>query len=218
MVLGIAVLHRNGAGLESVSTQLLQQTAHLPMAGDGAGVPTTTASTASTTAAASTISPRRCFPLGVVLDGACERAWLDYIETIRQSLPLDSKRPTVDRRFFVDRSEGRIIVGTLEDMVQTAIRRMQHNRVLVMTPTQLPHTTTTTATITATATTSKNKPESWSESSSSRNTNSNDNTNKNNNNDDDTVLLVYCNPYLRILEYTQPGTSLAPHTDGIKSL
>jgi hypothetical protein len=138
----ITLLHKNATGLASTSDK---------------------ADPSSSTACTTTV-----FPIGMVIDGACDVEWLNHIEDIRASLPLDSKRPTVDRRFFADHSERRTIVGVIEDKVKDAIMTTSCQG------------------------------------------------NYYGKKQTDSVLLVHCNNYLRILEYSKPGSGLAPHTDGTK--
>lgn len=143
-MLTITVLHRNGAGLPSRA----EADAHTlgPVLSSGR---------------------KNSLPIGMIVDGAFDEDWLTSVEEIRCSLPLDSKRPTVDRRFFADDSEGRTIVSIIETKVKEAILHAQALFVL-------------------------------------------------DKQDQDSELFVYCNKYLRILEYTNPGSGLAPHTDGTK--
>jgi hypothetical protein len=62
------------------------------------------------------------FPYGLVLDNACAAQWLNTVQDTRLSLPLDSKRPTVDRRFFCDNDE-RIIAGGIEKIVAQGLMK-----------------------------------------------------------------------------------------------
>lgn len=125
----------------------------------------------SAEAAASGEDSAAAVRVGMVLDHFCDTGWLDRMEEQRRSLPLDAKRPTVDRRFFVD-DERRGIVSELERILSDALALggVGNTR-----------------------------------SSARRNGCSAPST-----------LQVHCNKYLRILEYSQPGSGLSPHTDGIK--
>ena len=98
------------------------------------------------------------FRHGLVIDDACPAEWIQKVQEIRLSLPLNSKRPTVDRRFF--RDDDRCITTMIERIVADAL-----------------------------------------ESHGYRNR----------------CLDIYCNKYLRILEYNQKGAELPPHTDGTKT-
>jgi hypothetical protein len=144
-MLMMTVLHRNRAGLPSRAE------------GDTRACGTVLASSGR----------HNSLPIGMIVDGAFDQDWLTSVEEIRCSLPLDSKRPTVDRRFFADDSEGRTIVSAIEAKVKEAIMNAQALFVLEK-------------------------------------------------QDHDSELFVYCNKYLRILEYTNPGSGLPPHTDGRK--
>jgi hypothetical protein len=59
--------------------------------------------------------------VGMILDGACDSWFLMEVEEIRLSLPLNSKRPTVDRRFWKD-SNG-IVIRKLETLIQMELER-----------------------------------------------------------------------------------------------
>jgi hypothetical protein len=73
----------------------------------------------------STPSAFSSFPYkyGLVLDNACTAQWLNTVQATRLSLPLDSKRPTVDRRFFCDNSHERIIAGGIEQIVAQGLMK-----------------------------------------------------------------------------------------------
>lgn len=101
---------------------------------------------------------------GMVIDNGCTNAFLTMLQDTRLALPLDSKRPTCDRRFLVD--EGRTIVSEIESIVRRGLFESDMN-----TPTF-------------------------------------DGERQNYN--------VFINKYLRILEYTAPGSELLPHCDGSK--
>ena len=62
------------------------------------------------------------FQNGMILDKCCDPEWLENtVERIRLSLLLNSKRPTVDRRFYHD-TEFKIC-GPLEDIIQSQLLR-----------------------------------------------------------------------------------------------
>lgn len=154
-MLAITILHRNGAGLSSGPFGVIT----------AAKAATHTDTNADAELAFS--ATQNSFPIGMIVDGAFDQEWLKCIDEIRCSLPLDSKRPTVDRRFFADHSEGRTIVSVIEAKIKDAIMKTQTLLGLVTRST-------------------------------------------------DSELFVYCNKYLRILEYANPGSGLPPHTDGRK--
>jgi hypothetical protein len=58
-------------------------------------------------------------PYGFILDNFCDEQFLSSVQRIRFALPLDSKRPTVDRRFYVD--QDRHIVNELERILREAL-------------------------------------------------------------------------------------------------
>lgn len=97
------------------------------------------------------------FPYGLVIDDACHMEWLEKVQNIRESLPLNSKRPTVDRRFLCDTNQD--IVTIIESIVYQALCE-----------------------------------EGFVADS----------------------FTIYCNKYLRILEYNKEGAELLPHSDGTK--
>jgi hypothetical protein len=110
-----------------------------------------------------------CFLHGMVIDDACSREWLeDSVQATRKHLPLNHKRPTVDRRFYCDTTRE-VICGPIEAIVRHALELT---------------------------------------SSSDRFKSTNNNKN---------AFFVYCNKYLRFLEYNTVGDELLPHRDGIKT-
>jgi hypothetical protein len=124
----------------------------------------------------------RPFGLGLVLDNHCPSDWItETVEDIRLRLPLDSKRPTVSRRFYHD-IDG-VIVHELERLVYGAL--VGSSILTVHEP--------------ASASNTRGIFEKIACSSGT-----------------ETYLRIYCNPYVRILEYDTVGCGLAPHTDGTK--
>jgi hypothetical protein len=111
-------------------------------------------------------------------DSQCRKLF-DIVEACRKSLPLDSKRPTVNRRFFHD-INGQI-VQMIEHIVLNALigRRMENESNFGGTKYGIFEKCTNCA-------------------------------------GDSTFFHVYCNRYVRILEYNVIGSGLAPHTDGSK--
>lgn len=109
---------------------------------------------------------------GMVIDDACSREWLaDYVQATRKNLPLNHKRPTVDRRFYCDTTRE-VICGPIEAIVRHALEL----------------------------------------------TTSSDSFKSTTNGDDyKNAFFVYCNKYLRFLEYNTVGGELLPHRDGIKT-
>lgn len=105
------------------------------------------------------------FPHGMVIDDACAKKWLEEsVQATRLSLPLNHKRPSVDRRFYCDTTRE-VICKPLEKIVRYALQ----NKGLV------------------------------------------DGEKEN------TDFVVYCNKYLRFLEYKTVGGELLPHRDGTKT-
>jgi hypothetical protein len=102
--------------------------------------------------------PPDSFPYGMVIDDTCTMQWLDMVRTMRIELPLNSKRPTVNRRFLCD--SKRELVSTIEKMVLQGLEKAGFN------------------------------------------------TNE---------FTVFCNKYMRILEYDRKGSELLPHRDGTKT-
>ena len=98
------------------------------------------------------------FRHGLVIDDACPSEWIQKVQEIRLSLPLNSKRPTVDRRFF--RDDDRYITAMIEGIVANALESHGYRH---------------------------------------------------------GSFDIYCNKYLRILEYNRKGAELLPHTDGTKT-
>lgn len=101
--------------------------------------------------------PTNSFPYGMVIDDTCTCQWLDIVQTTRIGLPLDSKRPTVNRRFLCD--SKRELVSTIERMVLQGLEKAGF---------------------------------------------------------DTNEFTVFCNKYMRILEYNRIGSELLPHRDGTK--
>jgi hypothetical protein len=149
--------------------------------------------TASSSSSSTSINT---FPMGLIIDhhnnnnnnnSYCHhqhQQLIDTINHIRSTLPLDSKRPTVNRRFYHDTDLR--IVQHLERIVYDALTSLS-------TP-----TSTTSVSI-------------------------HDDVNHDNsiirNQQTKTKKIhytIYCNRYLRILEYNTSGIGLPPHTDGIK--
>mmetsp|Transcript_8669 Transcript_8669/g.13072 ORF Transcript_8669/g.13072 Transcript_8669/m.13072 type:complete len:256 (-) Transcript_8669:254-1021(-) len=97
------------------------------------------------------------FPYGMVIDDGCCLPWLEMVQSTRIALPLNSKRPTVDRRFLCD--TNREIVSVIESMILQGLERAGF---------------------------------------------------------DINEFNVYCNKYIRILEYNREGSELLPHSDGTK--
>lgn len=117
---------------------------------------------------------RSCpFSNGMVIDNGCTNAFLTMLQDTRLGLPLDSKRPTCDRRFLVD--ERRTIVSEIESIVRRGLFESDMN-----------------------ITTSDGDDTTLDETNQRQNYN------------------VFINKYLRILEYTVPGSQLLPHSDGSK--
>mmetsp|Transcript_39181 Transcript_39181/g.94740 ORF Transcript_39181/g.94740 Transcript_39181/m.94740 type:complete len:186 (+) Transcript_39181:86-643(+) len=56
-----------------------------------------------------------------VIDDAIVESKLQYIDAFRETLDLNSKRPTVDRRFFADEIETRPMATALEDALTTNV-------------------------------------------------------------------------------------------------
>jgi hypothetical protein len=56
-----------------------------------------------------------------VIDQAISESKLQFIDNFRESLTLDSKRPTVDRRFFADDASTRPFARALEEALSRAI-------------------------------------------------------------------------------------------------
>jgi hypothetical protein len=120
----------------------------------------------------------RTFPMGIIIDHHSykQQQFTDMVNNVRCTLALDSKRPTVHRRFYHDIDKC-TIVQELEQIIYEAL-------------------TTTNKDVAAMDTT----------------IHSNNNINNSNN----IHWYIYCNRYIRILEYDQSGIGLAPHTDGTK--
>ena len=111
------------------------------------------------------------FPHGMVIDDACSKEWLiDSVQAMRKALPLNHKRPTVDRRFYCDTTRN-MLCRPLESIVRHAMKLAEYHNV----------------------------------GASSTNM------------DGDNNLVVYCNKYLRFLEYNTVGGELLPHRDGTKT-
>ncbi len=107
-----------------------------------------------------------CFPYGMVIDDACAGEWLtESVQTTRKDLPLNHKRPTVDRRFYCDNTRE-VICGPIEKIVRHALEL--------------------TGCLTG-------------------------------DDDENPPFVVYCNKYLRFLEYKTVGGELLPHRDGTKT-
>ena len=103
---------------------------------------------------------------GMIIDDACGKKWLEEsVQATRRSLPLNHKRPTVDRRFYCDTTRE-VICKPLEEIVlhclQNICRGVDEEK-------------------------------------------------------DKTDFVVYCNKYLRFLEYKTIGGELLPHRDGTKT-
>ena len=104
-----------------------------------------------------------CFPHGMVIDNACVKEWLEEsVQSTRKNLPLNHKRPTVDRRFYCDTTRE-VICRPLEGIIHRALQQKSFGI------------------------------------------------------DTDTTFIVYCNKYLRFLEYKTVGGELLPHRDGTKT-
>lgn len=115
-------------------------------------------------------TPKLCFPHGMVIDDACSEEWLEEsVQATRKSLPLNDKRPTVDRRFYCDTNRT-VVCEPIEAIVGHALQMVDGNS-------------------------------DSEESSGSGPTN----------------YSVYCNKYLRFLEYKTVGGELLPHRDGFKT-
>lgn len=122
-------------------------------------------------------------------DSTCMLHLTNLIDTIRLTLPLDSKRPTVNRRFYHDQEHmdtGHThIVHDIERIVyQTLINASSSHKTN--------YDAASIDTMDNISTLGKEDNVEW---------------------------FVYCNRYLRILEYDVVGEKklgLAPHTDGIK--
>jgi hypothetical protein len=61
-----------------------------------------------------------------VIDSAIDEATLNWMDEFRRSLPLDSKRPTVDRRFFADGSHINTIPHVSSSLWMSPDRPMAH--------------------------------------------------------------------------------------------
>lgn len=61
-----------------------------------------------------------------VIDNAIPDSKLRSIDALRESLDLNSKRPTVDRRFFADEKDTRPMATTLKDALTNAISGSFH--------------------------------------------------------------------------------------------
>jgi hypothetical protein len=66
-------------------------------------------------------------PYGFILDNFCNATFLTAVHRIRCALPLDAKRPTVDRRFYVD--QDRQIVHELERILHDALTICANNSI-----------------------------------------------------------------------------------------
>jgi hypothetical protein len=120
------------------------------------------------------------FGLGMIIDCDDQSSKLsDVVEACRTSLPLNSKRPTVNRRFFHD----------VDGKIAPLIERIVFNA-LICRRTE--------------------------DESSFGGTEHGIFQNLTNHDGDSTYFHVYCNRYVRILEYDVVGSGLAPHTDGSK--
>lgn len=61
-----------------------------------------------------------------VIDQSIQESSLSFIDRFRESLSLDSKRPTVDRRFFADDGDTRPFARILEEALTGAIDEKFH--------------------------------------------------------------------------------------------
>ena len=133
---------------------------------------------------------------GMVIDDACSEMWMsNSVQGTRETLPLDQKRPTVDRRFYCDATR-QVICEPLERIVRRALEELCSC---------LARQGGGSSAMMATTTTSSSSNTSDSSSSSDDNDNG------------DAPVIVYCNKYLRFLEYNTIGSELLPHRDGIKT-
>lgn len=60
-------------------------------------------------------------PLAWIIDDGFSQGFLDRVQIIRQKLPLDTKRPTVKRRFFTTATEYPSLREELQQVVEQAI-------------------------------------------------------------------------------------------------
>lgn len=61
-----------------------------------------------------------------VIDSVFDESSLRKIDSFRELLVLNSKRPTVDRRFFADDPETRTVASLIENALSTSISRDFH--------------------------------------------------------------------------------------------
>ena len=118
-----------------------------------------------------------------MITGSSTLYLINRIDAIRLTLPLDSKRPTVNRRFYYDAED----IETGHTTIVQDIERLVYQTLIY---------------------------------ASSCEETSVPNASSKRNNDDRVEWFVYCNRYLRILEYdissSETKVGLSPHTDGIK--
>ena len=65
-----------------------------------------------------------------VIDSALDEPTLDWIDQFRRSLPLDSKRPTVDRRFFESLHMANLLEKPIQDILETSVSVLRYQRFL----------------------------------------------------------------------------------------
>ena len=114
----------------------------------------------------------------------------NLMDSIRLTLPLDSKRPTVNRRFYHDQEN----IETGHTTIVHEIEKIVYHALINASPFNEISTGIDASISTFDSTKTKQ-------------------------NDDIVEWFVYCNRYLRILEYDIVGEKklgLSPHTDGIK--
>ena len=151
-----------------------------------------------------------------VIDSSIQEDILEEIDTIRLSLPLNSKRPTVDRRFYVDRNKDRTAgADDASDEGDTSTNASSNCFSIC----KLLERTIQQAILSSSQSQQDNNKRCDSTTASSRNDNNGDSSSKL---DDDLgggtgVTGVFVIKYLRFLEYTRLGTQkLDIHTDGCK--
>lgn len=148
----------------------------------------------------SRLSPRQT---AWVIDDALTAEFLEMVDRFRRSLALDTKRPTVKRRFFSSAKQCPAIREGLVAAVQSAIS--------TSTSLILNYNSKTDELMAK----KRNKLEVSGEGLQSNEQTPSDQTNKKDDPSNDTLQL-HILAYMRFLEYDQVGGRLDPHTDGNK--